>query len=77
MAANAFSVSLRSRRAPVGQWVMHWPQSTQSDSLMRRLRLTSTRVRLPVPDRSHTLTPWILSQTWMQRIHLMHLLVSR
>ena len=77
IAANAFSVTLRSRSAPVGQWVMHWPQSTQSLSLMRRLWLTSTRVRLPVPDKSQTFTFCTLSQIWMQRMHLMHLLVSR
>ena len=52
MARIRRKVSSRSRKAPTGQWVMHWPHSAQSDALMRRLWLTSTRVRLPVPDRS-------------------------
>ena len=76
-AAKASSVSSRSRRAPVGQWVMHWPQKAQSASRMVRLRLTSTLTRDPVPEMSQMCRFWILSQTWMQRMHLMHLLSWR
>ena len=73
-AAKARWVSSRSRRPPVGQWVMHWPHRAQSESYMTRLLDTSMVVRLPVPATSQMLRDWILSHTWMQRMHLMHLL---
>ena len=71
------SVSSRSRRAAVGQWVTHWPQKAQSASVIRRFWLTFTVTREPVPARSQMCRSWILSHTWMQRIHLMHLLSWR
>ena len=76
-AAKAFAVSSRSRSAPVGQWVMHWPQSEQSDSLIKRLPETSIVVREPEPLTSQTESDCTLSHTCTHRMHLMHLLVSR
>ena len=73
-AAKARWVSSRSRRPPTGQWVMHWPHRAQSESLMTRLSDTSMVVRPPVPARSQMDRDWTLSQIWMQRMHLMHLL---
>ena len=73
-AENTSMVSSRSRRPPVGQWVMHWPHRAQSESFMTRFPDTSIMVRPPVPDTSQMLSVCTLSHTWMQRIHLMHLL---
>ena len=75
--SSTFSVSSRSLRAAVGQWVTHCPQKAQSASVIFRLRLTFTVTREPVPATSQMLSPWILSHTWIQRIHLMHLLSCR
>ena len=72
MASISFSVSSRSFRAPTGQWVMHWPQSAHLESSRRYTPATSTAVREPVLTRSQMPEAWILSQTWMQRMHLMH-----
>ena len=77
MASHTFSVSSRSRRAPTGQWVMHWPQRAQSASVILRLPLTLTVVLEPVLVTSQMPSPCTLSQTWMQRMHLMHFSVSR
>ena len=41
---------------------------------MTRLPDTSMVVRLPVPATSQMLRDCTLSHTWMQRMHLMHLL---
>ena len=76
-ASSTISVSSRSRRAPVGQCVMHWPQIVQSESLMLRLWDTSMFVLEPVPSMSQICMSWILSQTCTQRMHLMHLAMSR
>ena len=76
-ASSTGSVSSRSRRAAVGQWVTHWPQKAQSASRMVRLWLTLTDTREPVPATSQMFRDWILSQTWMHRMHLMHLLSWR
>ena len=70
-------MSSRSRSAATGQCVMHWPQAEQSASSIFRPFATPTVVRLPVFITSQTLRLWILSQIWMQRMHLMHLLLSR
>ena len=77
MARSTAWTSSRSRNAPTGQWVMHWPHSEQSASRMVRFSDTLTRVWLPVATRSQTFRLWTLSQIWMQRIHSMHLVVSR
>ena len=70
-------VSFRAVRAPTGQWVTHWPQKVQSVSASLRTPRTPTVVREPVPTRSQMFMVWILSQTWTQRMHLMHLPASR
>ena len=69
--------SSRSRRAPVGQCVMHWPHSVQSTSWMFAPPATSTRVwvaRFVMPQMWDACT---LSQIWMQRMHRMHLSLLR
>ena len=76
-AAVTLAVSSRMDRAPVGQCVIHCPQSAQSASVNRRFRRTPTVVREPLPFTSQTFNVWILSQTSMQRMHLMHLLSLR
>ena len=76
-ASETFAVSSRMDRAPVGQWVMHCPQRAQSASVNGRLSLTPTVVRDPLPVMSQTLSDCTLSQTSMQRMHLMHLLSLR
>ena len=63
--------------APVGQWVTHWPQKEQSESISVRLKDTSTVVREPVPATSQIPKLWTLSHTCTQRMHLMHLLCRR
>ena len=77
IASQTFSVSSRARNADVGQWVIHCPQREQSASSILRPPETLIDVREPVPTRSHICRLWILSQIWMQRIHLIHLLESR
>ena len=77
MASKTRSVSSRSRSAPTGQWVMHWPQRAQSVSAMGRMPATFTAEWLERLTRSHTPVACILSHTWMQRMHLMHLSLSR
>ena len=67
---------LKSRGAEcmrTGQWVMHWPQRAHLESSSRYTSRTSTVVLAPVLITSQTLEAWILSQTWMQRMHFMHL----
>ena len=76
-ASSTFTVSSRAVRAPVGQWVTHWPQKVQSEVFRVRLPETSTVVREPVPARSQIPMVWTFSQIWTQRIHLMHLLACR
>ena len=76
-ASRTSRVSSRSRSAPTGQWVMHWPHSEQSESLMRRLYVTSTVVREPEPLMPQTPSVWIFSQYCTQRIHLMHFCTLR
>ena len=56
---------------------MHCPQMEQSASSILRPFATPTVVRLPVFITSQTLRLCTLSQIWMQRMHLMHLLLSR
>ena len=69
--------SSRAVRAPVGQWVMHWPHSAQPASAMGRLSRTITFIEGPAPVKSHTPQCCTLSQMATQRMHLMHLLLSR
>ena len=74
---NTFGMSKRSLRAPVGQWVIHWPHRVQSLVSMVLLPATSTVVREPVFCTSHTRISCTLSQICTQRIHLIHFLESR
>ena len=77
MAEKTRSVSSRSRRAPVGQWVTHWPQRVQSVCSMGAPPATPTQVWLLRLVRSHTPVFCTLSHTWMQRRQWMHLSASR
>ena len=72
-----FSVSLRSRSAPVGQWVIHWPQMVQSVRRIGRFPVVLTLVRFPVLTMSHTFMDCTLSQICTQRMHLIHFPPSR
>ena len=47
----------------LGQWVMHWPHSEQSASLMKRLPETSMVVREPEPLTSQMESDCTLSHT--------------
>ena len=76
-ASKTSSVSSRSRRAPTGQWLTHWPQRAQLASFMRRPPLMRTVVWAPEPVTSHTPRDCTRSQTDTQRRHLMHLELSR
>ena len=76
-ASKTFCVSSRSRSAPVGQCVMHWPQRVQSDSWIVMPPRTFTLVCVARLARSQTPRPWIFSHTWMQRRQLMHLSLLR
>ena len=77
IASHTFSVSSRSRRAPTGQCVIHWPQREQETSLIFLFPVTLMVVLEPVLVTSQILSPCILSQIWIQRIHLIHLRESR
>lgn len=77
MASMMRLTSSRAVRAPVGQWVMHWPHSAQPASAMGRLSRTITFIEGPAPVKSHTPQCCTLSQMATQRMHLMHLLLSR
>ncbi len=77
MASNTVSVSSRSRRAPVGQCVMHWPHATQSVLPIGARPRVPTAVCVARLVRSQIPKPCTLSHTLMQRMHLMHLSLSR
>ena len=77
MAASTRSVSSRSRSAPVGQWVMHWPHAAQSTVEMGFLPRTPTEACVERLVRSQTPTPWTFSQTWTHRRHFTHFSLSR
>ena len=76
-ASKTRSVSSRSRSAPVGQWVMHWPQRAQSESSIKPPPRTPTQVWLERLVRSQMPSAWTFSHTWMQRRQLMHLSLLR
>ena len=69
--------SSRAASAPVGQWVMHWPHRAHPTSAMGRLSRTMIFVDGPTPVKSHTAQCCTFSQMATQRMHLMHLLLSR
>ena len=69
--------SSRAVSAPVGQWVMHWPHRAHPASAMGRLSRTMIFVEGPTPVKSHTAQCCTFSQMATQRMHLMHLLLSR
>ena len=56
---------------------MHCPQRAHLESSRRYTSRTSTVVFAPVFTTSQIWEFWILSQTWIQRMHLMHLSYSR
>ena len=56
---------------------MHWPQKVQSESANVLAPDTPMVVRVPVPIRSQMCIPWILSQTWMQRMQRMQRFSNR
>ena len=77
IALHTSSVSSRSRSAPTGQCVIHCPHREQDTSLIFLFPLTLIVVLEPVLVTSQMFSPWILSQIWIQRIHLIHLRESR
>ena len=77
MASMMRLTSSRAVSAPVGQWVMHWPHRAHPASAMGRLSRTMIFVEGPTPVKSHTAQCCTFSQMATQRMHLMHLLLSR
>ena len=76
-ASQTLSVSSRSRSAPTGQALMHWPQNTQSVSSMvfpNAGAITVLKPRFTAPIAPIFCT---LRQTATQRRHRMHLFGSR
>ena len=74
MAFHTFSVSSLAPSAPTGQCVMHCPQREQSASsnCLMPCYIYGCSENLFLLD-PNGLKPCTLSQTWIQRIHLIHL----
>ena len=70
-------MSSRSVRAPVGQWVMHWPHRAHFAASMDRPSFTPTERCPAEPEKSHTEQCWTLEHSATQRRQLTHLLASR